>query len=1015
MNIPLDSLNDYECAFDSITLDDESSDLFYTSSESKYIDQSDLSDFFKPPSISNTYSFKLIHINCRSLKAHFDELEHLILDSEVKYSIIALTETWLTEDNKNIFHLPGYSFISKCRDGKRAGGVGIYVHDDFNFVLRDNLSISNSCVESLFVDLTLKQECYFRSFTVGCMYRPPNGNMQQFKDHLTYVLPFLDFKKNKISCITGDLNIDLLNNNANAISNECMNLLLSHSFVPLINKPTRVTNSSATLIDNIFVNNLHCTFKSGIVYNDISDHFPIITQFDFSYSRKNNTKEQKNRCFSSSNIAKFFTYLESTDWDSLLLEQNEPCDVNILYSKFFEIYSRLFSHAFPISNQKPNRKKNPRTEWITPGLIRSCMVKSKLYKKYKQNPTIITESIYKTYRNKLKQLLRNAEHKYYTDKIYRCQGNVKQLWKILKDLLQNCKSSAWPSSFIYNGLTLSDRKEIVEKFNDFFSSIGPNLAAKIPSSSTDILTYLKGSFSQSFVLLPTDASEIISITNSLKNKKSFGQDEIPVDIMKKSIQYISEPLAIIFNSSFKTGTFPDLLKIAKVCPVFKDGSKQDISNYRPISILPSFSKILEKLVYVRLYNYVVKCNILTAKQFGFQPSHSCYMALLELYDRLSEAIDNKEFAIGLFIDLQKAFDTLDHGILLRKLSFYGIRGTPLLWFCSYLKNRKQYVCIDNVSSSLKVISCGVPQGSILGPLLFLLFINDLVNCSNVLNFLLFADDTNMMYSNKSLKTLVSTMNIELCNLSNWFLSNKLSLNLKKTHYILFGGRHVKEEVNIFINKIKIEQVTVTKFLGVYVDQKLNWKNHIDHISKKISSNLGVINKIKYKLNSKSLVELYNAMILPHLTYCLIVWGGASNSILNSVTILQKKALRLITKSTYNAHTDPLFFNLQKLKLADLFKMQIATFVFNSHTHNFPPKLDHFYNYFQFKSIFKPYHIRNIAGAVDCEPFRTEVRKRCIRCLGPSVFNPLPSSIKRLNSEYLFKKQLKSLFLNQYSH
>ena len=243
MNIPLESLNDFEYAFDSIALDDESSDLFYTSSESKYIDQSDLSDLFKPPSISNTYSFKLIHINGRSLKAHFDELEHLILDSEVKYSIIALTETWLTEDNKNIFHLPGYSFISKCRDGKRAGGVGIYVHDDFNFVLRDNLSISNSCVESLFVDLTLKQECYFRSFTVGCMYRPPNGNMLQFKDHLTYVLPFLDFKKNKISCITGDLNIDLLNNNANTISNECINLLLSHSFVPLINKPTWVTIS----------------------------------------------------------------------------------------------------------------------------------------------------------------------------------------------------------------------------------------------------------------------------------------------------------------------------------------------------------------------------------------------------------------------------------------------------------------------------------------------------------------------------------------------------------------------------------------------------------------------------------------------------------------------------------------------------------------------------------------------------------------------------------------------------
>ncbi len=280
-------------------------------------------------------------------------------------------------------------------------------------------------------------------------------------------------------------------------------------------------------------------------------------------------------------------------------------------------------------------------------------------------------------------------------------------------------------------------------------------------------------------MLPTDAEEVINIVGKFSDKSSFGCDLIPFDIVKKSIKSIAPLMAAVVNCSFRNGSFPDELKIAKVCPIFKNGSTNLFSNYRPISLLPSFSKIFEKLMYCRLDSYITSKNILTSSQYGFRQKHSTYMALLDMYNKLSSAIDNRDFAIGIFIDLSKAFDTINHKILLSKLQYYGIRGVPLLWFDSYLTNRKQYVYYNNVSSSKSDIKCGVPQGSILGPLLFLLYINDIVKSSSILQFIIFADDTNLFFSSKNFIDLARTVNAELVKLSDWFCANKLSLNVKK--------------------------------------------------------------------------------------------------------------------------------------------------------------------------------------------------------------------------------------------
>ena len=340
---------------------------------------------------------------------------------------------------------------------------------------------------------------------------------------------------------------------------------------------------------------------------------------------------------------------------------------------------------------------------------------------------------------------------------------------------------------------------------------------------------------------------------------------------------LASPLSHIFNLSFSSGVFPDALKIGKVLPIFKNDDSSLFSNYRPISILPCLSKVLEKLFYSRLFDFLIKFNVLNHHQYGFRQHHSTYMAILELVNNIYQGFENNEYTIGIFVDLKKAFDTVNHNILLDKLNFYGIRGTPLAWLASYLSNRQQYVQVHDHASSYMKIKCGVPQGSVLGPLLFLIYINDLFHSSKYLSFILFADDTSIFYRHKDIQTLINTVNSELCLVSSWFKANKLTLHPDKTKFILFHPSRKKvnlDEIHISINGAPLSRVDNTKFLGVIIHQ-------------------------------------------------------------NPLFLLQKKAIRIITFSPPQTHTKPLFHKLNILPIHSIFKCQVACFVF-SHMNNLLP-------------------------------------------------------------------------------
>ena len=338
---------------------------------------------------------------------------------------------------------------------------------------------------------------------------------------------------------------------------------------------------------------------------------------------------------------------------------------------------------------------------------------------------------------------------------------------------------------------------------------------------------MDSSIPTSFFLSQVTANEIQLEIDKLNISKTSGPFSIPTKLLKILYCNISEPLEILYNCSFSTGVVPDKFKIAQIVPVFKNGSAIYVNNYRPISLLSIFNRILEKLMYGRLMKYVEKMNIISENQFGFRSGYSTVQAATLITDKIQKAVENKQYSCGIFLDLIKAFDTVHHDILITKLEHYGIRGIAKDWFNSYLSNRKQYVSIRGISSDELHVSCGVPQGSVLGPLLFLLYINDFENCSDLFDFHMFADDANLFFPHDSILRLEELINHNLIKVHSWLSANKLCLNTDKTNYVIYRmpQKIITHDLQLYINCDSIKQTSYVKYLGIYIDCHLNLFRH----------------------------------------------------------------------------------------------------------------------------------------------------------------------------------------------
>lgn len=801
-------------------------------SSCQYYNESDFHNVIE--SSKNREHFSIIHINIRSLPKNYDQLSHYLSSLNHEFLIIALTETWLTNMNHDSFNMPFYTSVHSFRKERVGGGASLLVNSKYDFKLRNDLAltINENEIESVFIELISCSLFGGKNVIIGCIYRPPDSNINHFNDAFAASLDVIG-KEGKLCFIQGDFNIDLVKSESHAPSTDFINLLYSSYFYPVITKPTRMTSSSATLIDNIVTNSIDYASKPGVLFCDISDHFPI---FHITFSQANvknhrDTSSVSFRRFNVVNTNRFKMMIKEANWDNVY---NCKDDADLAYLSFFQIFKNIFDYCFPLVSSNPKRTRASKP-WFSSGLLKSSIKKHKLYKKYLSNPTQSNEDVYKKYKNKYTHLIRIAKKKYYTDKFINSANDIKATWIVIKELLnKNNSTMKLPAQFTNGDRLFTSPLDIANGFNYFFSKIGHSLAKTAPPSKECPTENIQACFPPLSNFDPPTCSEVLEIINNLNNSAA-GHDEIKVQLLKEIASSIIMPLTHVFAVSLNTGVVPNDLKIAKVLPLFKEGDPTVFNNYRPISILPCFSKIIEKLVYVRILNHLNANNILYKHQYGFRKKHSTYMALVQLTEKIHEALHENKFAIGIFIDLSKAFDTVDHTILLLKLKRYGYHDTVLNWLRDYLYNRQQYVSIDGVVSSKMGISHGVPQGSILGPLLFLIFINDFGLLFDTALPIIFADDTNIVFSHSNFNSLIMHGNSILEQTSRWFQMNRLSLNINKTNYMVF--RHInknysKDDSKLFINNIEIQQVSHTKFLGVIVDEALSWKNHVEHVCKK---------------------------------------------------------------------------------------------------------------------------------------------------------------------------------------
>ena len=950
----------------------------------------------------------LFHLNIRSMNKNFADLKFFLSQLRYQFSFICLTETWCKEqmDKNSLFQLPNYKIAYQNRSYKdNGGGVCIYIHDSYKFKIREDLSINCKDLESLSVEVLTNNR---KNFIVTSSYRPPNGDIYSF---LTCFQNYFCTISNKPFYAAGDWNLNILRYDTSKVVKYFIETIFEHSAIPTINKATRVTRKSATAIDNLITNSItNNNLESGILMTDISDHFPIFL-FDkiTDAQRKSKPKLENNkiyqRSFNQENMEEFRLNLLEHDW-SFLYDFN---DAEQGYEYFMRIFLNLFNKAFPKKEIKIRAKASE--PWITKGLRKSSKRKQRLYENFLRNKTTKNEQIYKKYRNNYNKNLKLAKRLYISDLLIKYRKDIKMTWRTINDLIGKKKEAKdnFPKNILYKGKIIDSKSGIADAFNNFFATIGSDLAKKIPGSESSFADFLDR-VEKDMSIKDITSDELKVAISNLEPDKSAGFDEINPRIVKYVSTEIFKPLKYVINLSVRQGEVPEKLKIARVVPVFKDGDREDVSNYRPISILTCFSKIYEKIMYNRLFNHLESNDILYKKQFGFQAKNSTEHAALVLSENILTAFDKNEFLLSLFIDLSKAFDTVDHNILVKKLENYGVRNSNLKWFQSYLSKRKQFV--TNGKSILE-ITHGVPQGSILGPLLFLIYINDIAKCSKLLNFILFADDTTAFLSGKNATEVFKNVNTELPKLQSWFYANKLSLNTIKTKYILFHKANMADDLplkfpKIFINTLSVERVDKFKFLGIIFDENMSWKCHIDHVEKKLSGVARMIYKARSYLNVRTLKLISDSMAQSYVNYGNSVWASTHHTKLKHIFIKQKQIARLIFFKNKQHHARPLMKKLRALNVYQTNIFQTLTFIIKSRNSVLPRAFSEFFN-----DLHHKYPTRYSSDALVENICKTKQVSFRISSRGPHLWNSFKEIISNHESLSLskIKHSLKTLLLD----
>jgi hypothetical protein len=880
--------------------------------------------------IIQSYKFSILSINVQSLNKKLWELQNLA-KSINNPSVICATETWqphIPSINIPDYHKP----FCLLRGKQKGGGIAIWVKSNLEYTTLPPIPDLKK------IEIAgIKLKTGFSETSILAIYRPPNSNLEETVHDLKLILGPLAKNKNN-TIIVGDLNIDILKPN-NSLSKAYQNLLEEYQLLQLIRSPTRITSHSETAIDHVITNSkTHVTTQ--VLENSIADHQSILACWQKGTTKQDSypqvTVKKVNESLTMGNLA-------STDWPlwwSSVSNKNSD--------KIFESLHSVITNSIEYKHEIRGKKRLPKQPWMSPKTLALLHKSNIKRRKFHSSRTEIREQNFKEAKKAYRKAIRIDIESYYSSKLKAADKDSKKIWSIINEVLDRGKKSSNDPSITlkYQNKLHTSPTEISNGFNQHFRNMAPNLAKTIKEPPLPYTHFLKqtNKTTNQFSLATVAEDKVTNIINDLKSKNSCGFDNVSNKLLKKISPIIIDPLTKAINASLTEGNFPQILKLAKLQPIFKNGDECLPDNYRPISQLSSFSKILEKISSQQLTEHLDIENIVSDNQFGFRKGHSTLHPLIVTRNELELAKNRNEFSILITLDLKKAFDTVESDqILPEKLKHYGCDFNTKNWFSSFFKNRKQYVSWKHHESEvIDLENISVVQGSALGPQMFNIYINDIAKATNF-KTVLFADDTSLIVSGTDLNSVINKANLELCKIADYLAANKLSLNTGKTVYMVFCPSKKTEKsratkLNLKIGAQEISEVDEVKFLGVTIDNQLKFKTHFQHVTKKVRSGLAALTFTKHILNYTAKLQIYNGLIKPFLEYCPLVWMTKLKSTeMNTLATLQKKCLRLIFNSKYNSHTKTMFKLSNITKISNLIENESISFI-HKFTKGMQPKI-----------------------------------------------------------------------------
>ena len=877
------------------------------------------------------HSVSISHSNIRGLVVSSDEnpmykAEELYSDLcvEKQVDFICITESHLSDkiDSSELPIPPSeYSLYRRDRVGR---GGGVCVLASSKFVHREVIELSHPNMENLWIEVNVDSKIIL----IGVLYRSPNsnvGDVELFLENLSDNLNDVQLRRPDSIFLLGDFNDRCVkwesDHDTSDFKNKLRDFVSSRGLFQLIDEPTRITSQCAHLLD-LIITDAPGYIESSRVNAPIanSDHCTIecVTKFAYIIDKPYKRKIYDYR------YANFEDLNNDIENSPMMTVLGAVDDIDDAVQVWYDLLEDNINLHIPSRFITVRPKDKP---WMTGELRRLFRVRNRLHKKFKRTKLLDDEIRWKQCRSNTKLVINQAKKKYY-DKLYKKLEDPKtaqkQYWNIAKQLYGAKLNKSIPA-VIDSGRPIKTASEKCEIFNTFFVE-----QSRLDVPTGHMLPELKYETMSRLNNVSVNEQDVLKALENVNINKATGPDNIGNLILKKCSQSIARPLCMIFNKSFADGKVPSQWKVASVSPIFKKGDKHLVSNYRPVSLLPCVAKVQERLVFNILYEYCSSHNLLTWRNSGFKKLDSAMNQLVNITHKINLNLDNKLDTCLVFLDVSKAFDRVWHAGLLYKLQCIGITGTLLDWFESYLTDRKQRVAINGQQSAYQYLHAGVPQGSILGPLLFLIFINDIV--PNMLtDIFMFADDTLLFETIESDHvSSFDKLNRDLQSIHNWSKLWLVNFNPNKTEYMKISRKTVSvDDPPLFLNNVRLNKVNNHKHLGVTLNDKCSWIDHIHNLKTKASKSVGLLRMIQYKVPRSCLETLYKSFIRPILEYGNIIFDASPKCYLDDLEHVQRDCAIICTgayrhtshdKLLHELGWEPLSIRRRNHRLSLMFKM-----------------------------------------------------------------------------------------------